>query len=70
MGKSTIPMAIFNSFLYVHQRVWPSPSVESVAVSSGHRVILEGAVGGLVRWRATDSGHFELGLATNNDQNR
>ena len=21
MGKSTIPMAIFNSFLYVHQRV-------------------------------------------------
>ena len=29
MGKSTIPMAIFNSFLLVHQRVPPSPPARS-----------------------------------------
>ena len=26
MGKSTISMAVFNSFLYVYQRVYPKPT--------------------------------------------
>ena len=33
MGKLTIPMAIFNSFLYVYQRVIPSKSSQVFAVA-------------------------------------
>ena len=60
MGKSTISMAIFNSFLYVYRRVWrlqPASSTYFYVISSDFP-----RPGGGYDWRATLHGHGCLGV--------
>jgi hypothetical protein len=60
MGKSTISMAIFTSFLYVYRRVWrlqPASSTYFYVISSDFP-----RPGGGYDWRATRHGHGCLGV--------